>query len=84
MEATAMTDRPTPPPLASFICRVRRQAGLSQTELADLLGVCQTAISHWERGVTEPYGGHLFALLVKLAPISTTALAAYIAQNTLT
>jgi transcriptional regulator with XRE-family HTH domain len=78
-----MTDRPTPPTLAAFICRVRRQAGLSQTELADLLGVRQTAVSQWERGVTEPYGGHLYALLVKLAPVSTTVLAASIAQHTL-
>jgi DNA-binding transcriptional regulator YiaG len=83
MEATAMTNRPTPPTLAAFICGVRNQAGLSQTELADLLGVCQAAVSQWERGVTEPHGGHLFTLLVRLAPISTSALAAYIAQQSL-
>ena len=32
----------------------REAKGLSQTELADALGVDQTTVSAWERGVAEP------------------------------
>ncbi|MFR5610393.1 MAG: helix-turn-helix domain-containing protein [[Clostridium] innocuum] len=32
----------------------RRELGLSQKELAELLSVDQTAISQWERGKTSP------------------------------
>ena len=34
--------------------RLRREAGLSQKELSELLGVHQTAVSQWECGRTEP------------------------------
>jgi transcriptional regulator with XRE-family HTH domain len=70
-----MTDLP------AFICRVRTQAGLSQTQLGALLGVNQTAISQWEHGIAEPGGGHLFTLLVKLAPASLTVLAEHTDQH---
>jgi transcriptional regulator with XRE-family HTH domain len=69
------------PMLAAFICRIRTQAGLSQSGLAALLGVRQSAVSQSERGITEPFGGHLFALLIKLAPTSTIMLAGYIAHH---
>ncbi len=74
-----MTDRSA---VAAFVSGVRTKAGLSQYQLAALLGVRQSAVSQWERGVTEPLGGHLFALLIKLAPTSTTVLADYIDQYT--
>jgi transcriptional regulator with XRE-family HTH domain len=73
-----MTDAPT---IAAFIRRVRTQAGLSQADLAAVAGVNQTAVSHWERGTTEPFGGHLFSILVKLAPTSITVLTDSIDQH---
>jgi DNA-binding transcriptional regulator YiaG len=72
-----MTDAPT---VAAFIRRVRTQAGLSQADLAGVVGVNQTAVSQWERGTTQPFGGHLFLILVRLAPISITVLTDYIDQ----
>jgi len=60
--------------MARFIRRVRKHVRLSQVELADLLGVRQSAISQWERGATQPDGAHLFDLLLKLAPASITVL----------
>ncbi len=38
----------------SAIRKFRRQAGLKQQVLAEMLGCDQTAISHWERGVDRP------------------------------
>jgi transcriptional regulator with XRE-family HTH domain len=72
-----MTEAPT---VAAFIRRVRTQAGLSQADLAAVVGVNQTAVSQWEHGTTQPFGGHLFLLLVRLAPISIAVLADYIDQ----
>lgn len=36
------------------IKELRLNAKLSQKELADIIGVNQTAVSQWERGVTSP------------------------------
>lgn len=36
------------------IAELRHSAGISQSELANLVGVNQTAVSQWERGVTNP------------------------------
>lgn len=36
------------------IRRRRKQKGMSQTELASLLGLTQAAVTQWERGVTAP------------------------------
>lgn len=33
---------------------LRREKGLTQEELAEMVQVDQTAISQWERGVTQP------------------------------
>jgi transcriptional regulator with XRE-family HTH domain len=48
--------------LSEAIRSARRRAGLSQVELADLLGVRQSSISQWERGSTRPSTMHLLAL----------------------
>lgn len=32
----------------------RKEKGLTQTQLAELVNVDQTAISQWERGITQP------------------------------
>lgn len=45
---------------------IRKELGLSQQELANQLGVNQTAISQWERGATTPTS----ALLLKFARIA--------------
>ncbi len=36
--------------------RVRVQAGVTQRQLADALGVSRPALTHWERGAREPRG----------------------------
>jgi len=51
--------------LGPAIRRSRRQAGLSQCELADLLSVGQSSVSKWERGTTDPAVG-LFLQMVRL------------------
>ena len=38
----------------NYIHEQRRKLGLSQTELADLLGVTNKAVSKWENGYTKP------------------------------
>lgn len=41
------------------ILELRRDAGLTQRELADLCGVDVTAVSHWEKGKSAPNGRRL-------------------------
>lgn len=36
------------------IRELREAKSLSQVELASLMGVDQTAVSQWERGITQP------------------------------
>lgn len=48
---------------------LRKRAGLSQQQLSELLGVNQTAISQWERGVTTPSS----RMLMKLSQIFMTS-----------
>lgn len=50
-------------PLATAIRVVRQQAGLTQGELAERLGLRQSSISQWERGSTEPTGRRLVELM---------------------
>jgi transcriptional regulator with XRE-family HTH domain len=52
--------------LSEAIRSARRRAGLSQVELAELLGVRQSSVSQWERGSTKPSTMHLLALAAKL------------------
>jgi transcriptional regulator with XRE-family HTH domain len=74
--------------LSQAIRRARRQAGLSQVELAELLGVRQSSVSQWERGSTKPSTVHLLTLaarlgcsLVELAGASETTVAAAAASD---
>jgi transcriptional regulator with XRE-family HTH domain len=57
-----------------FLRRVRERAGLTQVEFAELLGIRQSSISQWERGVARPDGAHQFDLLFKLTPASIAVL----------
>ena len=40
--------------LGAFICRRRKELGLTQRELADRLFVTESAVSKWERGLSYP------------------------------
>lgn len=46
---------PTPDELREL----RKQAGLSQAELADRIGVHQVSVSRWETGLNDPSLEHL-------------------------
>ena len=39
---------------AERVARIRKDAGLTQAELADIVGVKQASVSRWERGVVPP------------------------------
>ncbi len=48
--------------LGASIRARRRAAGLSQEELAGLLGVLQSSVAQWERGATAPTLDHFLAM----------------------
>jgi transcriptional regulator with XRE-family HTH domain len=52
--------------LSRAIRSARRRAGLSQVELAELVGVRQSSVSQWERGSTKPSTVHLLTLAARL------------------
>jgi DNA-binding transcriptional regulator YiaG len=56
---TGATERP----LAVAIRNARRQASMSQGELAERLGIRQSSISQWERGTTGPTARRLVELM---------------------
>lgn len=41
---------------------MRREAGFTQVNVADTLGVLQSSISYWERGIYEPSALQIAAL----------------------
>ncbi len=45
------------------IKELRLEKGLSQLNLAKLIGVSQKAIDYWERNVNEPKAGYIIALV---------------------
>jgi len=44
------------------IAQLREERGLSQQDLAEVLGVDKTSISHWENGLSSPRGSRLPAV----------------------
>ena len=48
--------------LGERIAQLRRQAGLSQEQLGDLLGVSRQAVSKWESGASDPSTANLIAI----------------------
>ncbi len=59
-------------PTAEAIHAARIGAGLSQVELATKVGVRQSSVSQWERGVTRPSAGSLLALMRLLPGLAET------------
>ena len=43
-----------PEKIGKFICELRKEKGLSQYELADMIPISRQGVSKWERGVTTP------------------------------
>lgn len=59
--------RPVNPDRIGQVIRQRREAaGMSQTELADLVHVSQTTVARWELGQRIPGGPELVDLMVLL------------------
>lgn len=54
---------------ATEVKRIRDRLGLTQVELAERLGVTQTAISYWEDGKRTPRGPVVILLKNLLAEI---------------
>ena len=55
--ARARTRRSLPAPSARRL--LREQAGLSQKDVANAIGVTSAAVSYWETGAREPRAEHL-------------------------
>lgn len=53
------TKRPELRPIHLNIAALRDESGLSQSQLAAKCGVVETAVSHWERGLSSPSGKRL-------------------------
>jgi transcriptional regulator with XRE-family HTH domain len=54
LRAKARVHRELPSPK---VCRmIREQAGLSQNDIADALGVSRVAVTRWENGARRPRG----------------------------
>jgi DNA-binding XRE family transcriptional regulator len=63
-------------PLGTVIRMARKQAGMSQVELAAALGIHQSSVSQWERGTTEPSTQSLLTLMGVLPGVAETLSAA--------
>ena len=48
------------------IKELRIEKGLSQMQLAKLIGVSQKAVDYWERNVNEPKASYIIALVKAL------------------
>ena len=48
--------------LGEILKELRKDRGLSQTELAKAVGVSQKAIDYWERAINEPKASYIIAL----------------------
>jgi len=57
-------------PLAGAILSARIRAGMGQHALAKALGVRQSSVSQWERGVTKPSGLRLVDLMRELPALA--------------
>ena len=53
----------TPTTLGEHLFQARLSRGLTQIEVANMLGACATTVLHWEKGQTEPRIGDIPAIL---------------------
>lgn len=59
----AVSPRATPQPFPERLRQLRKDAGLSQRQLANFVGVSTTTVSSWETGIREvPAGNNLVRL----------------------
>ena len=49
--------------IGETIKELRMEKGLSQMQLAKLIGVSQKAVDYWERNVNEPKASYIMALV---------------------
>ena len=49
--------------IGTKIKELRLEKGLSQMQLAKLIGVSQKAVDYWERSVNEPKASYIIALV---------------------
>ncbi len=49
--------------IGNRIRELRLEKGLSQMQLAKMIGVSQKAIDYWERSINEPKAGYIIALV---------------------
>lgn len=62
---------PDPGPVAFAIKAARAKAGLSLREVADAIGICSSAVNHWEAGRNKPKREHIAQLAAALGcPVS--------------
>jgi DNA-binding transcriptional regulator YiaG len=61
--AQGARERPQRLSLEAAIRISRKRAGMNQKDLAAAVGVRQSSISQWERGVTKPTTGNLLDLM---------------------
>lgn len=54
---------------------IREEAGASQQECADVLGVSRQGFAHWEAGTRNPAGDHLTAYLELLRSLRSAVAA---------
>ncbi len=67
--------------LGAAIREARLAAGLSQEDLAGVLGVRQSSVSQWERGTTVPATRHLLGLLRVLGALHARLLLGEVASG---
>lgn len=60
-------------PMKDTIAAIRKEAGLTQEEMARRLYVTRQAISRWEQGTTEP-GIDMLKLIARELDVPVTAL----------
>lgn len=76
---TPQVNRPDRP-MAQAIRAARKRAGMNQWELARALGIRQSSVSQWERGLTEPTGQRVIEL-IRVLPGLADILKAQVART---
>lgn len=64
----------------NYLCKLRKESGMSQTELANYLGITNKAVSKWENGTSKPSTEKLLAI-AKLFGLSLDDLTSHLFSN---